>query len=89
MCIASREEILNIPKKPSYSPDLSYLKNAPEVGLAAKLVKPEPQTISVAAITQRRVEERLAREAAKAAEVDEKGTPYALPTKKNPSLTFF
>lgn len=73
--IASREEILNIPKVKLYSPDLSYLEKAPQTSLAGRLARPkfqpkdvpeqlarEQKTIDVAALTQKRIEKRLARE---------------------------
>ena len=92
MNIATRGDILKIQKTSSYSPDLSYLKKSPQL-FAGKLANPnlqtkdvprEPprETPDVAAITQRRREERLARIAENAARIADKGTPYALSAKK-------
>lgn len=92
MNIASRGDILKVQKTSSYSPDLSYLRKAPQL-FAGKLANPNLQTRDVprepprelpdvAAITQRRREERLARMADQEARMADKGTPYALSAKK-------
>ena len=74
MKIASRDEVLKVRKDPSYSPDLSYLKTAPKDSLAVRLAKPHKNDAStprqkvsvlrekVAALTEKRRAERLARE---------------------------
>lgn len=75
MNLASREEILKIPKIQSYSPDLSYLEKAPWT-IAGKLAKSKSQPkdlssqpidvsslpIDVSSLTERRRVERLDRE---------------------------
>lgn len=62
MNVASREEILKIPKAELYSPDLSYLKKAPQNSLAGRLAKPTLQPKDVSLITEKRKAQRLARE---------------------------
>ena len=61
MNIASREEILKIPKTPSYSPDLSYLTKAPKTSLAGRLVDSNLQTEGVPVLTKERQADYLTR----------------------------
>jgi len=60
--VASREEVLKIPKAESYSPDLSYLEKAPQSSLAGRLAKPKFEPKDVSSITEKRRAQRLARE---------------------------